>query len=264
MRTRSRSRTHWRRVSAITRACRASAPARWPSSCKRALGLPPEAISYEWAGDTQPVASNATAEGRAQNRRVEVEVWYDEPKESTARGGGARRRRISSASRSAASRPSARCATWKATRGARASGTSSPPLHYERRDRRASPTTSREQVRQALAQPAATSRTCGQVHRLHRRRAADRPQRAHLRQPRWRCRRRGRTASRSPCRRRWSCRAAAIDSDGRGASLPLASNDTAQGRALNRRVEVEFWYDDPLQELPDEPQLCPGEAGRQS
>ena len=31
----------------------------------------------------------------------------------------------------------------------------------------------------------------------------------------------------------------------------------AQGRALNRRVEVEFWYDDPLQELPDEPQLCP-------
>src|SRR5262249_25645756 len=27
-----------------------------------------------------------------------------------------------------------------------------------------------------------------------------------------------------------------------------------------RRVEVEFWYDDPLQELSDEPQLCPGDA----
>ncbi len=26
---------------------------------------------------------------------------------------------------------------------------------------------------------------------------------------------------------------------------------------MNRRVEVEFWYDDPLQDLPDEPQLCP-------
>jgi hypothetical protein len=26
-------------------------------------------------------------------------------------------------------------------------------------------------------------------------------------------------------------------------------------------VEVEFWYDDPLQELPDEPQLCPESAG---
>ena len=52
----------------------------------------------------------------------------------------------------------------------------------------------------------------------------------------------------------------AIESDGRGATHPLASNQTAQGRTLNRRVEVEFWYDDPLQELPEEPQLCPGDA----
>src|SRR5690348_1418473 len=51
--------------------------------------------------------------------------------------------------------------------------------------------------------------------------------------------------------------ASAIESDGRGASHPLASNETAQGRRLNRRIEVEFWYDDPLQALPDEPQLCP-------
>src|SRR5262249_39614713 len=50
---------------------------------------------------------------------------------------------------------------------------------------------------------------------------------------------------------------AAIESDGRGAARSLGSNATAQGRALNRRVEVEFWYDDPLQELPDEPGLCP-------
>ena len=45
---------------------------------KQALGLPPEAITYEWAGDSQPIASNETDEGRALNRRVEVEVWYDE------------------------------------------------------------------------------------------------------------------------------------------------------------------------------------------
>src|SRR5712691_1893249 len=51
--------------------------------------------------------------------------------------------------------------------------------------------------------------------------------------------------------------ASAIESDGRGASHPLASNETAQGRRLNRRIDVEFWYDDPLQELSDEPQLCP-------
>src|SRR5690349_7411184 len=51
--------------------------------------------------------------------------------------------------------------------------------------------------------------------------------------------------------------ASTIESDGRGTSHPLASNETAQGRTLNRRIEVEFWYDDPLQELSDEPQLCP-------
>src|SRR5437899_8939997 len=49
----------------------------------------------------------------------------------------------------------------------------------------------------------------------------------------------------------------AIESDGRGDSHPVAANETVQGRALNRRIEVEFLYDDPLQELPDEPQLCP-------
>ncbi|MEJ2393108.1 MAG: OmpA family protein, partial [Gammaproteobacteria bacterium] len=48
---------------------------------QNALGLPPEAISYEGVGDSQPIASNATPEGRARNRRVEVEVWYDEVSE---------------------------------------------------------------------------------------------------------------------------------------------------------------------------------------
>jgi flagellar motor protein MotB len=54
--------------------------------------------------------------------------------------------------------------------------------------------------------------------------------------------------------------ASAIESDGRGTLQPLASNATEQGRTLNRRIEVEFWYNDPLQELSEEPQLCPNDV----
>ena len=52
----------------------------------------------------------------------------------------------------------------------------------------------------------------------------------------------------------------AIDIDGRGADGQIALNDTEKGRAHNRRVEVEFWYDDELHVLPDELQLCPEPA----
>lgn len=42
------------------------------------LRLPSSSISYEGRGDSEPIASNATPAGRALNRRVSVEVWYDE------------------------------------------------------------------------------------------------------------------------------------------------------------------------------------------
>ncbi|NNC63804.1 MAG: OmpA family protein, partial [Gammaproteobacteria bacterium] len=48
------------------------------------LDLPPDAVSYAWMGDTQPVASNESVDGRALNRRVEVEVWYDEVRDAVA------------------------------------------------------------------------------------------------------------------------------------------------------------------------------------
>ncbi|MBW2688810.1 MAG: flagellar motor protein MotB, partial [Deltaproteobacteria bacterium] len=57
---------------------------------------------------------------------------------------------------------------------------------------------------------------------------------------------------------------AAVNSTGQGATRPVAANDTPKGRSLNRRIEVEFWYDDPLQDLPDEPQICPDVTGAET
>jgi len=41
------------------------------------LGLEAEAFTIRGAGDREPVADNATAEGMAKNRRVELQVWYE-------------------------------------------------------------------------------------------------------------------------------------------------------------------------------------------
>ena len=46
-------------------------------SVMRALidrGIAPERLKAEGRGETQPVASNETEEGRAENRRIEIEV----------------------------------------------------------------------------------------------------------------------------------------------------------------------------------------------
>jgi len=45
---------------------------------KEKLNLPEAAISYEGKGPDEPIASNDTLEGMALNRRVEVQVWFDQ------------------------------------------------------------------------------------------------------------------------------------------------------------------------------------------
>jgi flagellar motor protein MotB len=223
-----------------------------------ALNLPPDAISFEWAGDTQPVATNDTADGRAQNRRVEVEVWYDEIESKAATEEFLVKEDIK---RVKVCRVETVCKlryTEGHERRARIRNLV-PPLHYDEDTVDVS-----EQfvahVRRALQNLSdkdnvivkfigftddvpLTGRnesiygTPVAFSKAKARRVALAVQEA-LKLP-----------------------AAEVDSDGRGAAAPLASNDTAQGRMLNRRIEVEFWYDDPLQELPDEPQLCPDAAG---
>ena len=223
-----------------------------------ALSLPPEAISYGWAGDTDPVATNLTAEGRALNRRVEVEVWYDEVVERLALEEFLVPHEIK---RVKVCRMETVCKLRYVEGHAHRARVQNliAPLRYGTESIDVTDDFI-DDIQQALENLAEKQNVVvkfigytddvplsGRVERIY-----------------------GDHTGLSKARARRAALAVqdelelstyAIDSDGRGVERPVASNQTPQGRALNRRVEVEFWYDDPLQELPDEPQLCPESAG---
>ena len=222
------------------------------------LALPPEAISFEWAGDTRPVASNSNAEGRALNRRVEIEVWYDEVRERVTLEEFLVPHEIELVK---VCRMETVCKLRYVDGHARRARVQNliAPLHYSDESIDVSDDFI-DRVRQSFANLADKQNVVvklvgftdnvplvGRNERIYGNHVGISKARA----------RRVALALQDELQ----LPTAAIQSDGRGANRPLGSNQTAQGRALNRRVEVEFWYDDPLQELPDEPQLCPESAG---
>jgi flagellar motor protein MotB len=225
------------------------------------LALPPEAISFEWAGDTKPVATNLTEEGRALNRRVAVEVWYDEPREQVALEEFLVPHEIK---RVKVCRMQTVCKLRYVEGHAKRARVQNlvAPLHYDT-DTIEVGDVFVERIRQGLENLSNKqnvivkfvgytddSPLIGRAERIY-----------------------GDQVGLSKARARRVSLAVQdslniptpmIMSDGRGQSRPLGSNETPHGRALNRRVEVEFWYDDPLQDLPDEPQLCPEDAGAET
>jgi flagellar motor protein MotB len=227
---------------------------------KNALDLPPEAITYEWFGDTEPIASNQTDEGRALNRRVEVEVWYDEARdalkdEEVVVADDIKRIKVC--------RMETVCKLRYREGHARRARVRNlvVPLRYVDETTPISEDFI-TQVRQALhnlrSKRNVAIRFIGYTDDAP---LTDRNERIygdHLSLSKARALRVALAMQEA-----LELPSSAVESNGRGASRPLASNETAQGRTLNRRVEVEFWYDDPLQELPDEPQPCPGEFGEE-
>jgi flagellar motor protein MotB len=222
-----------------------------------ALALPPDAISFEWAGETQPIATNATPEGRALNRRVEVEVWYDE----IETGVGVEEVVVpEEIKRVKVCRVETLCKLRYREGHAHRARVKNliAPLHFGEETVGVSEgfmkqvgealhnLRDKQNVTVKLIGFTDDAALTGRVERIYGTHLALSKARAH------------RVAL--AIQEALELPNAAIASDGRGATHPLASNETARGRALNRRVEIEFWYDDPLQELPDEPQLCPDAA----
>lgn len=221
------------------------------------LALPAEAISYEWAGATRPVASNTTPEGRALNRRVEVQIWYEETQAALSEEEVLVKEDIK---RVKVCRMETVCKMrFKEGQAHRMRIRNLvQPLLYDETPEVSAAFVAH--VRRALEnlqdKQNVTIKLIGFTDnvplternaRIYGNHVALSKARAH------------RTAL--ALQEALDLPTEAIVTDGRGASTAVASNDTAQGRALNRRIEVEFWHDDPLTELPDEPRLCPGAPG---
>jgi flagellar motor protein MotB len=222
---------------------------------QRALDLPPESVTYDGVGDTQPIALGNTEASKRKNRRVEVQVWYDEitetaiDKEVVIKADNLNRLKVCRAETvcklqyRAGNAKRARLKNLVAPLRLEV-GQSEIPAEFTR------------QIREVIGNLRDKSKVVvhfvGHTDNLPLTDGAQRIYRDHLGLSKARARRMALAIQEA-----LGLPYDAVSSTGKGASYPVASNDTEQGRTLNRRVEVEFWHDDPFQQFTAEPQSCP-------
>ncbi|MFW2374794.1 MAG: OmpA family protein [Gammaproteobacteria bacterium] len=222
---------------------------------QRALDLPADVVSYDGVGDSKPIASNNTAAGKSRNRRVEVQVWYDQitekvlEKQVVVQAPGLNRIKVC--------RKETVCKLRYKEGNARRAKLKNlvSPLRMEE-NQTDIPAEFMRQITEVLANLRSKKnvviRFVGHTDNLP---LEGRDARIY-----------GNHDSFSKARARRVALAvkdalglsnSAISSDGKGLSYPVATNDTMKGRALNRRIEVEFWHDDPFEQYTAEAQACP-------
>ena len=222
---------------------------------QRALNLAPESVTYDGAGDTKPIATNNTVEGKRKNRRVEVQVWYDEitetavDKEVVVEAQGLNRVKIC--------RKEVVCKLQYREGNAKRARLKNlvAPLRFEVGQTEISPEYIR-QISEVLGnlrdKKNVVVHFVGHTDNLPLEEGAERIYRDHLGLSKARARRAALAIQEA-----LGLGNTEVSSTGKGLAFPVASNDTEKGRALNTRVEVEFWHDDPFQEFSAEPQACP-------
>jgi flagellar motor protein MotB len=225
---------------------------------QKALHLPPESISYEGKGESDPVASNDTAAGRGLNRRMEVEVWYDVPEQKEVekkvviselirRVKVCRVEQVCKLSYKTGLAKRARIKNLVAPLHFDESSTSVPADYLQKLSEVLKNLQSKRNVVIKFIAYTDNGPLAGRDARIYGDQLGLSKARA----------RRVALAVQDALK----LPSSAIESDGMGAANPVAPNDSEAGKTANNRVEAEFWYDDALQELSSEPQLCPEAAG---
>ena len=229
---------------------------------QRELDLPPDAVSFDGVGESQPIASNDTVQGKSRNRRVEVQVWYDEvsekavtkeiviPAKNTNRLKVCRQETVCKLSYKAGNARRARLQHLvKALRFE--PGQAGVPDEFVRQIR--------ETLNNLRDKQNVVLRFVGHTDDLPLDDAEKRIYGDHVNLSKARAR-----YVALEIQHLLSLSNSEISSAGKGMKFPVASNSTEQGRSFNRRIEVEFWYDDPFEQFTEDPQACPESAGSET